>query len=229
MNRLKKTASAVAATALASGATLLVQAADAAPAQAAAPADAAFVVANQQSNLAEISLGHLAGSRAQDAATHAIATKTLSDHLTAKAKLTAAAKKAGASVPDSPNQMQLSVAAALKSAPAGSFDLMYAQAQVTAHEQALAGARQELDSTSNAGLRTYTKYYIGIASMHLRMAQDEVRALGGRATTVPAGTGGAAATNVTSATERDLGIGAGALLIVVGLGAAVRRRRYPQQ
>lgn len=225
MRSSKSAISGIAAAALASGTVLLVQLAGTTSAGAVTAADATFVTANEQSNLAEISLGKLGGMRGRDSATKDLASTTLSDHMTAMTKLTSAAKQAGARLPQSPNSMQLAVANQLKRVPGKSFDLMYAQAEVTGHELALAGARTERDTTTNAELKSYAVYYIGIATMHLHMAQAEVQALGGSPTAVPAGSGGAAATNTANGTTHDLGYGAGALLIGGGLVILIRRRK----
>ena len=196
-----------------------------APASATPAADATFATMNEQSNLAEISLGTLAKSKGQDAGTRELATKTLSDHMTAKAKLTAVATSATLTLPTTPNAVQLTVAAQLKAASTSSFDLMYAQAQVTAHQQALAAARTEESTTTDAKLKSYTSYYIGIATMHLNMARAEVSKLGGTPTTVQAGTGGAASTSSSVDTAGVWGIGAGAVLLVAGGALALTRRR----
>jgi putative membrane protein len=195
----------------------------------AAPAitDATFVTMNQQSNLAEIALGTLAMSKGQKQDTKQLARVTHDDHVKASAKLTAAGKQANATLPTAPNAAQRAIAAQLAAAPASSFDLMYAQAQVTAHQQALAIARREESSTKNADLKTYTKFYIGIATMHLQMARDEVSALGGTPTSVPAGSGGQAATDTSTNDAAVWGIGGGVLVIAVG-GVLMARRRQAQ-
>ncbi|WP_375487087.1 DUF4142 domain-containing protein [uncultured Jatrophihabitans sp.] len=227
MSTCSRTLIGVGAFALAAGtSTMLI----AAPASAAPSAsDATFITANEQSNLAEIALGTLAKAKGQDAATRTMANKTYSDHVTAKGKLTAIGNAAKATLPSTPNAAQLAVAAQLKAVPATNFDLMYAQAQVAGHQLALAGARTELSTTKNAQLRSYATYYVGIATMHLNMAQAEVKALGGAPTSVPGGSGGAASTSSSLDATGLWAVGAGAVLVAAGATVIARRRSSAAQ
>src|ERR1700712_3180418 len=92
--------------------------------------DSTYMHDNAQTNLAEITIGKIAETRAQSADTKALAEKTMSDHEAAFAKLKAVAKTVGYTLPDAPNASQQADAAKLKSVSSDQFDLTYAQIQV---------------------------------------------------------------------------------------------------
>jgi putative membrane protein len=187
--------------------------------------DQAFVTSNAQSNLAEISLGQLGEARAGDAKTKALAEVTLRDHETLEAGLTKVAKAEGLTMPTSPNAMQLQTAATLKATPAAAFDGAYAHAEVMGHQLAIAAANTETTAGSNASVIAYAKSYIPIATMHLQMAEAEVAALSGTApTSVSAGTGGGAQTDIGAGDVWIVGV-AGGVVIAAGAGSVELRRR----
>ncbi len=195
---------------------------------AAAPStsDAQFIKANEQSNLAEISIGQLAQTKGSNARIKELADTTVNDHTQAKTKLSEVAQMMDVSLPSQPNATQLSQAAKLKAASPASFDLLYAQVQVGAHQQALTLARRAQNSTQNADVKAYTTFYIGVASMHLTMAQQALTALGGSPAGVPAGSGGTAATTAApDSAGWSLALGAGLLLFAGGVVAFIYRRR----
>jgi putative membrane protein len=190
--------------------------------------DSAFMVANAQSNLAEISLGQLGQQRGQDAATKQLAAVTLADHQRLQTQLEGIAKTAGVTLPTTPNAMQLQVAATLTATPAASFDLAYAQAEVTGHQMAISAANTEIQTGSDSAVIGYANGYVPVATMHLNMATDEVTALGGVVpSSVSAGSGGMAAMTGSSSALPVAGIAGGAVVLlgVSGIGLARRRGR----
>ncbi|MCW2525964.1 MAG: hypothetical protein JWM76_824 [Pseudonocardiales bacterium] len=202
-----------------------------APAGEAAPSaqDSAFMMSNEQVNLAEIAIGNLALQRATSNSARALATMTISDHQAAQTKLMALAASENVTLPTAPNAQQQAQAATLTSVSAASFDLTYLQIQVSGHQTSIAATNTEIASGTDAAVVTYAKGYLPVAQMHLTMAQTGVVALGGATpTAVPAGNGGQAATT-SATTERTAWIGAAVgLLLVIGAGYGLLRRRRPE-
>ena len=201
----------------------------ASPASAAPTAqDSAFVMSNEQVNLAEITIGNIALQRASSTSARDLATKTISDHQAAKAKLTTLAAAEHITLPTAPNAQQQSQAATLKSVSATTFDLTYLQIQVAGHQMSIAATNTEISTGSDAAVVAYAKYYLPVATMHLSMAQSAESTLSAVPTAVPAGTGGQAASTSSSTLRYQWGVlGAGVVLMVgAGLGAARRQPRH---
>lgn len=187
--------------------------------------DQKFVVSNAQSNLAEIALGQLGAQKGTAAATKELASVTLADHTKLQSQLSAVAKAAGITLPTSPNAMQLATAATLKATPAASFDLAYAQAEVTGHRMAIAAAQTETGAGTDPAVKSYATGYVPVATMHLNMAQSEVAGLGGTApTAVNAGSGGRASSSPAASADWLYGVGGG-LLLAGGSALVLRRTR----
>jgi putative membrane protein len=110
------------------------------PAPAPAPVDAAtFVAQATQSNTFEIVSSRLALERAKDPAVERIAEHLIQDHTTAQEKLAATAAEVGVEAPvPSLNAEQQATVDALKGLWGKAFDEAYLQAQVKAHQEAIA-------------------------------------------------------------------------------------------
>lgn len=189
--------------------------------------DTAFMMANAQTNLAEITIGQIAEQRAQYPSTKELAAKTMADHQAAMAKLMTVAKNLTVTLPSTPNAEQQAAAAKLKSVDTSSFDVTYDQIQVQGHQASIADTNNELSAGSDQTVKDYAQFYLPVANMHLAMAQADLAAVtSSDPYAVPAGSGGAAAT--TSAGTRALQTGAGiagAGLAALGAAGAVRRRK----
>ena len=191
-----------------------------------AAADSTFMHDNAQTNLAEITIGKIAESRAQSADTKALAEKTMTDHQTAQTKLQALAKSLGFTLPDAPNAAQQADAAKLSSVSQDQFDLTYAQVQVAGHQLSIAGTKTELATGSSAEVKNYATGYLPVAQMHLDMAQALLTTLGGATpTAVPAGSGGAGATTATSTRLLQLALGVLGLMLFGFAASTITRRR----
>ncbi|MHA3702674.1 DUF4142 domain-containing protein [Jatrophihabitans sp. YIM 134969] len=216
--------SAGAVLALTAGATL---AFGAAPASAAPnQVDGTFLVANEQTNLAEITIGTLALQKATTSEVRDLATMTVNDHKAAQTKVLAVAKALGVTLPTAPNSTQQAQAAQLQAASGSAFDVTYAQIQVAGHQLSLSDTDTELSGGSDPSVKSYATSYKPVVTMHLQMAQSAVTALGGTPGSVPAGTGGQAAT--TSGTTEGVAVGlvvVGGVALVGAGGFLVARRR----
>ncbi len=184
--------------------------------------DRAFMQSNQQSNLAEITIGQLALRRAQYPATRELAAKTLGDHQVLSARLSALAGQYGVSLPTAPNPTQQQLAATLQAVPASGFDRTYDAGQVSSHQTALAGTNAELMSGSSSAVRSYATFYTQLATPHLTMAAADLAALTGtRPAAVLAGSGGLAA---TGSGPSNAALAAG-LAVMAGSGTVLVRVR----
>jgi putative membrane protein len=219
-----------AATALAVGAAAALSLAGAGTASA-APAlssqDQQFLMANEQTNLTELAAGQLTEQKSQNQMSQQLAQVTIADHTTAKNQVTQLAQQLSVTLPTTPNASQQATAAQLQSASGSNFDLIYAQAQVTGHQQSIASTEQEISSGTNTQVKQYAQTYLPLAQKHLQMAEAEVRALGG-STSVAAGSGGSAATNSSNPLGWELGLGVGAVAAVAG-GITLTRSRLAQR
>ena len=111
-----------------------------APAPAPAPVDAAtFVAKASASNAFEIASSELALERSRHPAVRRIAEHLIRDHTAAQAQLAAAARQAGVEVPPPTlDPQQRATLEKLSGLWGKAFDHAYLQAQVAAHEQAIA-------------------------------------------------------------------------------------------
>ena len=212
-----------------SATTAVASAALAAPAHRADTAsaqDAAFITSNAQSTLAEISRGQLGAQSVQDPATKQLAAVTLADHTKLQAELAAAAAADGITLPTAPNAVQLATAQQLAATSPQAFDLAYAQTELMGHQLAIAAATTETTSGSAANVKSYAAGYVPIATGHRDMAEAEVVALSKTSpVSVPAGTGGLAATRDADQTPLLAGIAAALALAAGSVVSLARRRR----
>lgn len=223
MSRSTTVLSSCAAAGLIGGAVLMF---GAAPASAAPnPADTTFITANAQTNLAEITLGNLALQKATTTEVKNIATMTLTDHQAAMQKLTTVAQALGVTLPTAPNAQQQQQAATLQATTGSAFDSTYAQIQVAGHNQSIADTNTELSGGADQSVKDYANGYLPVAQKHLAMAQQAVTDLGGNPGSVPAGTGGQAATTSSSTEAIAITLVAVGGVAVLGAGAVAARRR----
>src|SRR5215470_7110528 len=107
--------------------------------------DRLFLESGQRFNLAEQSFGQIAQDRGQSASTTELATTTTGGHDAAESKFTSLANQLGVKLPTSPSPLQQAQADQLRSVASSSFDLSYAQNQVTGHQESIADTQQEID------------------------------------------------------------------------------------
>ena len=105
-----------------------------------------------------------------------------------------------------------------------SFDLAYAQNQVTGHQQSITNTQQEISHGTNPDVVSYARTYLSIEQSHLQEAQANLNALngtggrdvagggtptavpGGSPSAVPAGTGGLAARHEGSVSRWEIAL-----------------------
>jgi putative membrane protein len=194
-------------------------AAPAAPAASVSAADRTWMVAAHQSNLAEIAAGKVAQQKASSQKVREIGQMLITDHSANDAKLTAAAKKLGVSLPGAPNPTQRAALARVSAKSGAAFDSAWIASQITGHRQTLAATDTELSSGSNATVLALAKATRPIVAKHL----NELLAASGRAPSgVSAGTGGQAAMTATAPGLVLTGLG---LILAAAAAGLVARRR----
>jgi len=230
--RAARAAAAVSVTGLALGTGLLAgsPAASAAvtgnAASSASAQDTTWAQGNAQTDLAEITIGQIAESRAQHTATKNLAMMTMSDHEKALSELKSVASQAGITLPTAPNATQQAQAAELKSVAASQFDVTYDSLQIQGHELSISQTNTEIADGSSTAVKNFATVYLPVAQKHLKMAESGYDALTGTsgAPGVEAGTGGMAATPAADDLPW-LAAGAAGALLLLGTGAAGFRRR----
>jgi putative membrane protein len=124
------------------------------------------------SNTWEIESSELAHPRAHSPAVHSFASMITADHTALGAQMMAAAQAAGLTPPPPamlpPEQAML---AQLQAAPAGTFDVAYRDAQIAAHQKAIALFQNYASSGDNATLRAAAAQALPKLQHHLAMAQ----------------------------------------------------------
>jgi putative membrane protein len=194
-------------------------------ASAAAPSsqDTTFMAATAQTDLAEITIGQIALNRSTNTTIRDLANKTISDHQTAQGKLEALAKTLDVTLPTTPNATQQSQAAQLRAVAASSFDVTYAQIQVSGHELAVASTKQEISAGSDPSVVALANTLLPIITGHLTMSQQALAAVGGTPVQVPAGSGGLAATSSSTPWISIALLTLGVILVVLGTVVTVMR------
>ena len=177
-------------------------------AQAPAPSeqDMTFMKAQQETNLAEISLGKVVIERAASAAVRTLAADLVKDHEAVMQENKALSERLGIEQPQAPSAKQQAMAEHVKSLSGAAFDKAYVDGQVEGHTTSVAAAEKEIASGAHADVKAFATGYLPKAQGHLRMAQAVQTQL------QAAGTGAEALPRTGSATG---------LLAVVGMGLAM--------
>jgi putative membrane protein len=142
--------------------------------------DAVFLKANDQTDLAEITIGKIALQRARHNDTKMMAMMTIKQHTAALAAVRKLAKNYSVTLPAQPNPTQRAQAAQLKTVAAGKFDLTYDVDQVSGHLISIAGTSTEIATGKNTAVISFAEYYLPIAEQHLNMALKDLAALEGK-------------------------------------------------
>ncbi len=132
--------------------------------------DATWLQENEQSNLAEITLGHIAEARSHTPSTLQVAAMTIANHEQAVAQDKQLAAAYGITLPTSPNAQQQATAAYLDTMPLTYFDWDWDLAEIHGHEQSLAQTYGEIAYGAPSDIHTWSGIYKLVATGHLYMA-----------------------------------------------------------
>jgi putative membrane protein len=139
--------------------------------------DKTFLKAQQETNLAEISLGKIVVERATSEKVRELATKLLSEHQQVSELNRALSSKLGLAIPEQPSAEQQATGEKIKSQSGAAFDAAYVEAQVAGHTKSVAAAQKEISSGSHPEVKAFATEYLPKAQMHLEHSQATQTAL----------------------------------------------------
>lgn len=125
-----------------------------------------FVEVAGVSNLFEIETSKLALQQAEDAKVKTFAQQMIDDHTKATAELKTVAQKAGAKVPTALDAEHKKLLEDLRAQKGGDFDDDYIEAQVDAHEKAVALFGDYAKSGDQAELKAFAAKTLPTLEMH---------------------------------------------------------------
>jgi putative membrane protein len=180
--------------------------------------DKTFLTGQQQTNLAEISLGKTVMEKATSEKVRELASHLVSGHEKVSQENTALSQKLGITPPTEPSAEQKATAAKILALSGEAFDRAYVDAQVEGHMKSVEKANKEIASGSNPEVKAFATAYVPKAQGHLDMSRTVQAQISGTETARAGGlprTGGSAG--------RLAGLGTIALLL--GLGVVMLSRR----
>ncbi|GAA4078794.1 MULTISPECIES: DUF4142 domain-containing protein [Streptomyces] len=137
-----------------------------------ATADAVFLQAVHQGNLAEIAAGKDAAAHASDSCVKQVAAIIVRDHTKLDAKAAALAKTKNISLPKEPTAAQQKSLSALKPMNGtAAYDTAWLKAQSSGHQQVLALIDKELKSGTDSQIQAAAKEARPIVAAHLKMVE----------------------------------------------------------
>ncbi|MCX5387201.1 DUF4142 domain-containing protein [Streptomyces sp. NBC_00083] len=140
-----------------------------------ATADAVFLQAIHQANLAEIAAGKDARTHANGACVKQVADVIVRDHTTLDAKGAALAKSKSITLPNEPSTAQQKSLTALKPMNGTKqYDVAWLKVQSSGHQQALALIDKELKSGTDSQIKAAAKAARPIVAGHLKMVEGGV-------------------------------------------------------
>ena len=131
-----------------------------------------FATMAASSDMLEIRSSELALQKSQTAAVKEFAQMMINDHTAASKNLMAAAQQDGVTVPADMLPKHASQVEALGSAAGDAFDASYIDAQVTAHQEALALMTSYAESGDAAAMKAHAQKTAPIIQMHYEHAQQ---------------------------------------------------------
>lgn len=184
--------------------------------------DQAWLVAAHQSNLAEIAAGQAALAKATTEDVRMHGQMLIDDHTALDAALTPVAQQLGVTLPAEPTPEQQAALAEVSAQSGEAFDRAWVESQIAGHRATLAAGEQELAQGSEQTVKDLASAAAPVVQRHLDGLLATAQELG-VPTSVPAGSGGQAASS-SDALGLAL-LGAGVLAVAVAGGLVLRRRR----
>jgi putative membrane protein len=186
--------------------------------------DKTFLKAQQETNLAEVSLGKIVIERATSEKVRELATMLVAEHQQVLELNRTLSSKLGVEMPEQPSATQLETAEKIKSQSGAAFDAAFVAAQIDGHTKSVAAAQKEISSGSHPEVKAFATSYLPKAQMHLQHSQTTQAALANPDGTEAAGDGSAPAlarTGTESGPLTAFGLG----LALLGLTARRWGRR----
>src|SRR3954451_11883264 len=134
--------------------------------------DREFIAQTGAGNATEIAEGRLAMSTSDNIAVQVFGQWMTTDHIVTGTVLSDITNQIGIPSDASPTPQQTQDIQSLRSQSGASFDQLYAQGQVTDHQQTLALVQQEAANGQNSTLKSLAQQLIPILEQHLAGAQQ---------------------------------------------------------
>ena len=133
--------------------------------------DKTFLTGQQQTNLAEISLGQTVMEKATNEKVRKLASDLVAGHQAVSGQNTALAQKLGIASPTEPSAEQKATAEKIMAQSGAAFDLAYVTAQIDGHTKSVEKAKKEIAEGSNAEVKAFATAYVPKAQGHLDMSR----------------------------------------------------------
>lgn len=133
--------------------------------------DKTFLKGQQETNLAEVSLGKVVIERTTSETVRALATKLVSEHEQVSELNRALSAKLGVDMPEQPSAAQQASAEKIKALTGAAFDVAYVDAQVDGHTKSVSSAQKEISGGSHPEVKAFATEYLPKAQMHLQHSQ----------------------------------------------------------
>ncbi|HSU61347.1 MAG TPA: DUF4142 domain-containing protein [Bryobacteraceae bacterium] len=134
--------------------------------------DQKFVDFAAQTDMTEAHLGQLAQDQSSNQAVKDFAQMLVTDHTDDYNKLTAAATKAGATVPKGIDAEHNKIIAPFEKAKGAAFDRRFERDMVAGHTKAIAEYKKEEADGQNADMKAYATAALPVLEKHLQAAKD---------------------------------------------------------
>lgn len=145
---------------------------DEAPNEPVSAQDRDFAVQATYANLAEIAMGQLALTEAEDESVRQFAEMMVTDHTKAQDELRYLAESYDLDIPDTLNNEQQAVYQTLEQLDGYSLDSAYISSQVVAHQQAQQIFQKQIDQGENPNILQYASATLPHISNHLSTAME---------------------------------------------------------
>jgi predicted outer membrane protein len=166
--------------------------------------DASYLQSALQGDIAEIQSGKIAFTKTQSRTVRHLAWTLMRDHRRAYLWDARLAERLGLKVPTQPSIAQTQMLSQLNGASTTQFDHTFAIDQVTAHQQAIQAAVNEVINGQSSTVRRDARMSLPMLRRHLRMAIRLAEQTGGTGTTGATGvtgtTGGTGSSGSTGST-----------------------------
>jgi len=139
--------------------------------------DKTFLKGQQETNLAEVSLGKVVMERATSEAVKELATKLVADHQQVLELNKALHQKLGLTAPEETSAEMKAKGEEIKSKSGAAFDAAFVAAQIEGHTKSISSAQKEISSGSHPDVKAFATDYLPKAQMHLQHSQQTQSAL----------------------------------------------------
>jgi putative membrane protein len=134
--------------------------------------DREFMEKAAQGGMAEVQLGEVAATRAQNEEVRAFAQKMVNDHSKANAQLKTLVAQKGAASPAGVNSEQQQGMEKLSKLSGAAFDKEYVRMMVEDHEKDVAEFQKQAGGGSDADLKQFATETLPTLKMHLQMIKE---------------------------------------------------------